>query len=291
MFARTSPGLFFALAFVLALCKPCFAETSAEVLQRINSYRDKDAQDIQQRTETRAWQEIRRKEEYARTWKCYGSNEVNVARWRQLPDLTWITEIRKSPEDSHCYGTSKQGDEIDPSVVVRFGDTLRQIAQRTGLSLADLIRFNPGLEAARLVVGSEIRVAESPSSGYFWVRVRSDVQLEELANQLSINEVQLALLNEVNEDHRFLSGDWLVLPAASSRKAKNLASLDTSALRRSPSSLASAVESSFVAINCAKLLIVQKPAYAPWGEWSRPNDGSSLEKLVVDRCASKSPLQ
>ena len=51
------------------------------------------------------------------------------------------------------------------------------------------------------------------------------------------------------------------------------------------------VESSFVAINCAKLLIVQKPAYAPWGEWSRPDGGSSLEKLVVDRCASKSPLQ
>jgi len=288
MFARTSPGLFFALA--LAFGNPCFAETSTEVLQRMNSYRDNDAQDIQQRTETRAWQEIRRKEEYARTWKCYGSNEVNVARWRQLPDLTWITEIQKTLEGSHCYGSSKQGDEIGQSVVVRFGDTLRQIAQRTGLTISDLLRLNPGLEAARLVVGSEIRLAQPPNSGHFWVKVRSEVQLEELANQLSINEVQLARLNEVNEDHRFLSGDWLVLPAASSRKAKNLASLDTSALRRSPSSLASAVESSFVAINCAKLLIVQKPAYAPWGKWERPDDGSSFEKLVVDRCASKSPF-
>ena len=73
-----------------------------------------------------------------------------------------------------------------------------------------------------------------PSSDHLWIKVRSDVQLEELAGQLAVNETQLARLNEVNEDHRFLSGDWLVLPTASSRKAKQLASLDTSALRRTP---------------------------------------------------------
>ncbi len=73
-----------------------------------------------------------------------------------------------------------------------------------------------------------------PSSDHLWVKVRSEVQLEDLANQLSVNETQLARLNEVNEDHRFLSGDWLVLPTAASRQAKNLASLDTSALRRTP---------------------------------------------------------
>jgi murein DD-endopeptidase MepM/ murein hydrolase activator NlpD len=53
---------------------------------------------------------------------------------------------------------------LEPSAVVRFGDTLRQIAQRTGVSLADLTRLNPGLEAARLVVGSQIRVAQSASN-------------------------------------------------------------------------------------------------------------------------------
>ena len=80
-----------------------------------------------------------------------------------------------------------------------------------------------------------IQLAALPaSSDHLWVKIRSDVQLEELAGQLSVNETQLARLNEVNEDHRFLSGDWLVLPTASSRRAKNLASLDTSALRRTP---------------------------------------------------------
>ena len=80
-----------------------------------------------------------------------------------------------------------------------------------------------------------IQLAALPaSSDHLWVKIRSDVQLEELAGQLSVNETQLARLNEVNEDHRFLSGDWLVLPTASRRKAKNLASVDTSAVRRTP---------------------------------------------------------
>jgi hypothetical protein len=244
--------LFFALAFALAFGKPCFAETSTEVLQRMNSYRDNDAQDIQQRTETRAWQEIRRKEEYARTWKCYGAIEVNASRWRQLPDLTWITEIKRPLEGSHCFGHSKQGDGIGQSVVVRFGDTLRQISQRTGVSLADLTRLNPGLEAARLVVGSQIRVDQSASN--------------RTASILGIAPITSGGLS------------WPELPS--------LRDSD-----RGEMGLANSIEPSFVAINCAKLLIVQKPAYAPWGKWSRPDDGSSLEKLVVDRCASKSPLQ
>jgi LysM repeat protein len=47
------------------------------------------------------------------------------------------------------------------STVVRFGDTLVKIAERYGLSLAELLRLNPGLETARLVVGSQVRVAQS----------------------------------------------------------------------------------------------------------------------------------
>ncbi len=51
-----------------------------------------------------------------------------------------------------------------PSVgdgVVRFGDTLLLIAQRYGMTLAELLRLNPGLETARLVVGSQVRLAQS----------------------------------------------------------------------------------------------------------------------------------
>jgi len=45
--------------------------------------------------------------------------------------------------------------------VVRFGDTLLKISQRYGLSIAELLRLNPGLDTARLVVGSQIQVARS----------------------------------------------------------------------------------------------------------------------------------
>jgi murein DD-endopeptidase MepM/ murein hydrolase activator NlpD len=47
------------------------------------------------------------------------------------------------------------------SAVVRFGDTLVKIAQRYGLTLAELLQLNPGLETARLVVGTQVRVAQS----------------------------------------------------------------------------------------------------------------------------------
>ncbi len=74
----------------------------------------------------------------------------------------------------------------------------------------------------------------SPSSERVWVRVRSAISNEDLASRLSITEENLARLNDVNEDHRYDSGDWLVLPSQKVRSAKQLASLDTSDLRRTP---------------------------------------------------------
>lgn len=67
-----------------------------------------------------------------------------------------------------------------------------------------------------------------------WVKVRSSISIEQLASQLAQDETKLAKLNDVNEDHEFSRGDWLVLPSQSSKKAKQLASIDTSELRRTP---------------------------------------------------------
>jgi len=50
---------------------------------------------------------------------------------------------------------------LSSSGVVRFGDTLAEIARRYGMTLAELLRLNPGLETARLVVGSQVRLAQS----------------------------------------------------------------------------------------------------------------------------------
>lgn len=45
--------------------------------------------------------------------------------------------------------------------VVRLGDTLLKIAQRYGLTIGELLQLNPGLETARLVVGSQVQVVRS----------------------------------------------------------------------------------------------------------------------------------
>lgn len=47
------------------------------------------------------------------------------------------------------------------STVVRLGDTLLKIAQRYGLTLGELLQLNPGLETARLVVGTQVQVVKS----------------------------------------------------------------------------------------------------------------------------------
>ena len=82
---------------------------------------------------------------------------------------------------------------------------------------------------------SEPLVASLPTfSDRLWVRVRAETDIEQLASQLSLDETRLAKLNDVNEDHQFRQGDWLVLPSQSSKRAKQLAAIDTSELRRSP---------------------------------------------------------
>ena len=50
---------------------------------------------------------------------------------------------------------------LTSSGVVRFGDTVAEIARRYGMTIAELLRLNPGLETARLVVGSQVRLAQS----------------------------------------------------------------------------------------------------------------------------------
>ncbi|NQW39129.1 MAG: M23 family metallopeptidase [Cyanobacteria bacterium] len=74
----------------------------------------------------------------------------------------------------------------------------------------------------------------APSSDRIWVKVRESISVEELSGSLKVDEERLAKLNDVDEDHSFLRGDWLVLPSQQARQIKELASIDTSDLRRSP---------------------------------------------------------
>ena len=95
----------------------------------------------------------------------------------------------------------------------------------TGFQAPDL----PPLEDGELVAA-----LPSPSADRLWVRVRQPVGLPDLARQLRLSQSSLATLNDVDDQHRFRQGDWLVLPSQQSRFAKQLAALDTTQLRRTP---------------------------------------------------------
>jgi LysM repeat protein len=66
-----------------------------------------------------------------------------------------------------------------------------------------------------------------------WAKVRIGITIQDLASQLGIQPEALADLNDVEAEHRLKGGDWVMLPAQKAQRAKQLASLDASGLRRS----------------------------------------------------------
>lgn len=81
---------------------------------------------------------------------------------RQLDALSQIASVDGNhPRSTPPTGAPQGRHAVTAAGVVHLGDTLVKIAQRYGMSLAELLRLNPGLETARLVVGSQIRLAQS----------------------------------------------------------------------------------------------------------------------------------
>ncbi|WP_254940231.1 M23 family metallopeptidase [Cyanobium sp. Morenito 9A2] len=138
------------------------------------------------------------------------------------------------------------------------------------------------IDLGSLDVPPPIELAALPSTEKLWIKVRSDVTVEELSQQLDVNETRLAKLNEVDEDHSFKPGDWLVVPSQQSRKAKLLASLDTSELRRNPpiQSPPPVEESASVRFGDNLLKIAQRYGLTPQ-EILRFNPGLEAARLVV----------
>jgi murein DD-endopeptidase MepM/ murein hydrolase activator NlpD len=113
----------------------------------------------------------------------------------------------------------------------QFG--LTTLASTAALAVAGSVVV-PTLAEIRADSRSDAWIAALPSGDRLWVKVRQSISLEDLATQLAQDESKLARLNDVDEDHRFSSGDWLVLPSQSIKQAKQLAGIDTSELRRTP---------------------------------------------------------
>jgi murein DD-endopeptidase MepM/ murein hydrolase activator NlpD len=71
------------------------------------------------------------------------------------------TLLAASPDRTGQDKTSADRTSASRSTVVRFGDTLTTIAERDGLTLGELLRVNPGLDRARLVVGTRLQLPEA----------------------------------------------------------------------------------------------------------------------------------
>jgi LysM repeat protein len=90
-----------------------------------------------------------------------GSLSTGRPSFASLPPTDPEPLIALDPESASRRPLSAPPEPNNPSAVVRFGDTLLKISQRYGLSISELLRLNPGLDTARLVVGSQIQVARS----------------------------------------------------------------------------------------------------------------------------------
>jgi murein DD-endopeptidase MepM/ murein hydrolase activator NlpD len=131
---------------------------------------------------------------------------------------------------------------MKPLKLIRHPLTRVSLVALPTLGITGLLAAIPGIadskgssfDTTALSAPPALELAALPSTDKIWVKVRSEVTVEDLARQLDLSESRLARINEVDEDHRFGPGDWLVVPSQNSRKAKLLAALDTSDLRRNP---------------------------------------------------------
>jgi len=79
----------------VGVCLPAIAETPEQVQQRLEQYRQLDADAARRRQETLDSVERRKSQEYSRRWKQYGDLEIDVLKWRQQNDGSWVTDLRK----------------------------------------------------------------------------------------------------------------------------------------------------------------------------------------------------
>ena len=313
-----------ALALGLACCLPCFAETPEQIEQRLEDLRRMDAEAARRRQETLEFQTQRKQEEYARRWKRYGDEEIEVLKWRQQKDGTWVTEVKNVSAQGHINSHLP----VQDRALVRFGDTVVKIAQRYGLTLQELLRLNPGLETARLVVGNQVRVAQSTPSGVSWPQLpgfdkpklsdrppaRLDRSLDTLTSEKGCSD-SLVRWSSNNSPQLFgvvqvpgQSGTAIFMIGGSSTSAVVGERIGNSGWRlRSTSGNSAIIErdgisrrvsvgkcsqnlesaKALIGVSCSSLMVNRKPADERWGTWTRPGKGSTDEQLVIDRCGTR----
>ena len=145
--------------------------------------------------------------------------------------------------------------------------------------------------------GTGTLIASLPTTGTrsVWVQVKQPVSLEELSSGLQVDETRLARLNDVDEDHQFVGGDWLSVPRDRSENLKTVGALDVRALRPEPPvQIASAGGASGVVRFGDTLLKIAERYGLTLAELLRLNPGLETARLVVGsqvRLAQSAPVR
>jgi hypothetical protein len=245
------------------------AETPEEVQQRLELYRQVEAQRERQRQDTLEWQERRRAEDYARKWKRYGADEVNVLSWMRQADGSWVADAKLNikPERNRSASLDRvlPSGSTAPLAPVLPADQ-PQLPMRPNLDQLGGVaprRFDQSLdELVRVWVVSPME------------RTRIEGEIGAM-QPLDVGDHQRACRTEALSSQECRSG-VAIRWGALGRAERPISSQST------PSSAEQ------IAVNCASLMVNRKVAFMDWGKWSRPESGSPHEQLVIDRCATQS---
>lgn len=228
---------------------------------RLEEYRNRDIENellrihrLEAAEETRRDQATayaeKKRQDYLRTWNQYGELEVNWLSWNKEKDGTWVATSRL------------------------LGGEFTSVFPET----TNKYNFNSRAPQCNYFAGEPSLCL---SVDKIWVKVRQAINIGELSSILSLDKYSLAKLNDVNEDHYFYLGDWLVLPSHKSRQIKQLAVIDSSELRRTPPLLLPPVEErAIVRFGDTVVKIAQRYGLT-LQELLRLNPGLETARLVV----------
>ena len=127
-------------------------------------------------------------------WLVLPASSARLARL--IPQVD-SSDLRRTPP-------LQQLPPLQTNAVVRLGDSLRQIARRYGMTLQELLKLNPGLETARLVVGAPITVVQSAPA-----RPRLLLGLKPSTSGLSWPELPDLGGDSVDTDQTLSSDGWI----------------------------------------------------------------------------------
>ena len=145
----------------------------------------------------------------------------------------------------------------------------RECARAKGIASVDKKVQVPVQTRTPVIVNSEIPT--------LWARVRYDITVEQLADQLDISTGRLAVLNDCDHSYKFKAGEWFALPSRSAALLKSVAAIDDSELRRS------APQKSIFARFGDNLARIADRYEIPVHELTRLNPGlNPISRLAVD---------